>query len=165
MLMRIAVTAPLAAALLASLAGAGNLNPPSGPVGPTMKSLQQIEPRTPISNATTPGDAESVRRITQPGSYFLTGDILGVAGKSGIIVDTPGVVTIDLNGFAVIGVAGSIVGIDSLASTRLTIRNGEVREWTADGVRTGTLTHGVRLVGLVLRNNGQDGAELGANAS
>lgn len=49
----------------------GSLSPPGAPA-PTMKTLNQIESRTPISAATT---------ITQSGSYYLTADI-SVAGGS-----------------------------------------------------------------------------------
>ncbi|MCH8150310.1 MAG: hypothetical protein IH987_20420, partial [Planctomycetes bacterium] len=38
---------------------AGNLNPPSGPVTPTMKTLTEVEPRIAINATNTPGDASS----------------------------------------------------------------------------------------------------------
>lgn len=59
----------------AGSAEAGDLNPPAGPVSPTHKTLTEIEPRTAISMANTPGDADSLFKITQPGSYYLTGNI------------------------------------------------------------------------------------------
>lgn len=52
-----------------------------------MKTLAQVEPRTPIGPDTTPGDNDStpsLYKITQPGSYYLTGPITGVADKIGI---------------------------------------------------------------------------------
>jgi len=49
-----------------------------------MKALDQVEPRILISSTTTPGDADSVFKITQPGSYYLGQNVVGVAGKSGI---------------------------------------------------------------------------------
>src|SRR5687767_12820054 len=93
-----------ALALLAAGSGllfAGPLDPPSGPITSTHKTLTQVEPRTPISTATTPGDADSTFRITQPGSYYLTGNITGEASKKGIELILAGgsQVTIDLNGF------------------------------------------------------------------
>ncbi|HYD01608.1 MAG TPA: hypothetical protein VEB22_10315, partial [Phycisphaerales bacterium] len=48
--------------------GAGPLNPPVGPVAPTAKPIAEVEPRTAINAANTPGDADSLFRITQPGS-------------------------------------------------------------------------------------------------
>src|SRR3989304_4869431 len=69
---------------------AGDLNPPPGPITPTQ--------RTPIGANTTPGDADSLFMITQPGSYYLTGNIIGVSGKFGIEINASGV-TLDLMGF------------------------------------------------------------------
>ena len=51
-----------------------------------MKSLDQIEPRTPINSTTTPGNAGALFIISTAGSYFLTGNVTGVAGKVGIAV-------------------------------------------------------------------------------
>jgi hypothetical protein len=42
------VTALATFSVLASSVYAGDLNPPAGPVGPTMKPLSQVEPRTAI---------------------------------------------------------------------------------------------------------------------
>ena len=50
-------------------------------------------------------------KITQPGSYYLTSNVTGVAGKAGIEVTAPNV-TIDLRGFELLGVPGSLAGID-----------------------------------------------------
>jgi hypothetical protein len=63
---------------------AGPLSPPGGPVASTYKTLSEVEPRTAVSLANTPGDADSLFKITQPGSYYLTGNIVGVAGKHGV---------------------------------------------------------------------------------
>ncbi|HVZ93498.1 MAG TPA: hypothetical protein VG797_03210 [Phycisphaerales bacterium] len=64
---------------------AGPLTPPAGPVAPTTGP----EPRVAINAANTPGDADatpSMFKITQPGSYYLTGNITGTSGKAGIEV-------------------------------------------------------------------------------
>src|SRR6185436_1945782 len=102
--------ATLCGSCVSALAFGGDLNPPAGPVGPTMKPLSEIEPRIAISALTTPGDADSLFRITQPGSYYLTGNVTGVSGKSGIGIASSGV-TLDLSGFELLGVAGSANGI------------------------------------------------------
>ena len=47
--------------------GQGSLTPPGAPT-PTMKTLDQIEPRTPIDATHTPGDANALFNITQSGS-------------------------------------------------------------------------------------------------
>jgi hypothetical protein len=87
-------------------ARAGDLNPPAGPVAPTMKSLDDVEPRTAINAANTPGSANSVFRISQPGSYCLTGNVNGGAGLHGIQIESNNV-TLDLNGFALMGTAAA----------------------------------------------------------
>ncbi|MCC6323156.1 MAG: hypothetical protein IT438_17160 [Phycisphaerales bacterium] len=110
---------------------AGPLDPPGGAVSSTYKTLTEVEPRIPISLATTPGDADSLFRITSPGSYYLTGNITGVIGKHGIEI-AAGEVTIDLNGFALSGVAGmgafsGIIMSTGINQPNITIRNGTVR--------------------------------------
>lgn len=125
-----------AGALLAGsrTANAGPLTPPPGPITSTHKTLTQVEPRTPINSTNTPGDATATFRITQPGSYYLTGNITGQAAKHGIMI-TASNVTIDLNGFSLVGVPGAIYGIfvDS-THNNLTIRNGIVSQWPQGGI-------------------------------
>ena len=111
----------------------GPLIPPGAPA-PTMKSLDQVEARTIINAANTPGDLANQFIISQPGSYFLTGNITGVSGKSAISV-TASNVTIDLNGFSLNGVAGSLYGIRVPAPVnKLTVRNGVVSNWGSEGL-------------------------------
>ena len=66
---------------------AGPLSPPAGAVAPTHKTLTEVEPRTPINSTTTPGDANSTFKITQPGSYYLVGNLVGSSGRHGIEID------------------------------------------------------------------------------
>jgi hypothetical protein len=71
---------------LAVAAGAGPIDPPAGPVQSTMKGLDQIEPRIAINAVNTPGDDDatpSTFKITQPGSYYLAGNLTGETGKAG----------------------------------------------------------------------------------
>jgi len=114
----------------------GSLTPPGAPA-PTFKTLAQIEPRTPIGASTTPGDASSLFKITQPGSYYLTTNLTGVAAKHGIEITASGV-TLDLVGFELAGgVTNSLDGVRvSVIVTNLAIRNGSVRNWGGDGVDT-----------------------------
>lgn len=130
-----AAVAALAALTAAMTAIGGPVDPPSGPIGPTGKTIAELEPRTAINAANTPGDATSLFRISQPGSYTLTGNLQGVAGKHGIAIAASGV-TLDLNGFDVSGVAGSLDGISVVTAgvTAVTVRNGNVRGWSGDGV-------------------------------
>jgi len=111
----------------------GSLTPPGAPA-PTMKTLDDIEPRKPIDAASTPGDATNVFRITATGSYYLTAPVTGVAAKNGISIEASDV-TIDLRGFTLSGVPGSLDGVHVVAgNTRLTVRNGTISNWGGDGV-------------------------------
>lgn len=125
--------AVLMSGLVACGAVAGPIDPPFGPVGPTMKPLDHVEPRTAIGPETTPGDADSVYRITEPGSYYLTADVLGEAGKHGIEVHASDV-TIDLMGFTVAGVSSGLDGVHGDTASNIVVRNGAVRGWGGDGV-------------------------------
>jgi hypothetical protein len=126
-----------ALAVLATRAIGGPLNPPAGAVAPSYKTLNEVEPRIPISAATTPGDADSSFRIAQPGSYYLTGNITGVVGKHGIEIAASGV-TVDLNGFDVVGAGGGgffngiAVGLGGLAN--ISVLNGSFRGWSGSGI-------------------------------
>ena len=102
-----------------------------------MKTLDQIEPRKEVNATNTPGDGSSVFRITAPGSYYLSANVTGVAGKSGVVIAADDV-SLDLNGFEVKGVAGSVSGI-LFSGTRenCLIRNGAIREWDVKGIDGG----------------------------
>ncbi len=112
-----------------SASGQGPLTPPGAP-SRTMKTLQQVEPRTEL--ATLPGDATDVIVISTPGSYYLSADLIGAAGVNGILINADNV-SIDLNGFAVIGPASgpnTFSGIvDSSGHRNLSISNGTIRGW------------------------------------
>src|SRR5687767_18893 len=114
------LTLSLAHALTLSLLAQGDLTPPGAPA-PTMKTLQQVEPRTPISSLPF--------AINQAGSYYLTTNLSGVSGQSGITIAAHNV-TIDLGGFDLAGVPGALSGIVlSGVRTNLAVRNGIIRAW------------------------------------
>ena len=115
----------------------GSLTPPGAPA-PTMKSLDQIEARTIVNAATTPGDATNLFIISQPGSYYLTANVvpfhfLGGIAKNGIGIMANNV-TLDLNGFALQGSLGNIGIYIPNAQTNLTVRNGTISDWNSYGV-------------------------------
>lgn len=137
----IACTAIASASLLgsAALLSAGPLDPPTGSVSSTYKTLSEVEPRIALSDTNTPGDADSVYRISQPGSYYLTGNVIGGAGKSGIQI-TSSEVTLDLNGYRVVGAQGSVHGIAADNASDVTVRNGSVCDWDAHGLWLSNVT-------------------------
>jgi len=106
------------------LTAQGSLVPP-GPPGLIFKTLQQVEPRTPISSLPV--------TITQPGSYYLTTNLAGIAGSHGITI-TGARVTLDLMGFELRGVAGALSGIFLNGASSPHIRNGNITGWPQDGI-------------------------------
>jgi hypothetical protein len=97
----------------------GSLTPPGAP-GPTMKSLDQIEARTPISSVPY--------TISQAGSFYLTKN-LNVTSGDAITISTSGV-TLDLNGFTISSTASSAGGTGALlgsAIQNVAILNGHIK--------------------------------------
>lgn len=150
----------LAGAGLTALVTAGPLDPPAGPITPAYKTLDQVEPRIPISLATTPGDSDSVYRITQPGSYYLTGNVQGQNAKTGIEVAASGV-TIDLSGYSMIGTPSSQAAIAlGVVVTNLVVRNGIIQGWSASGIDAFS-ANGSTYENLVLQSNTLSGLVAG----
>jgi len=115
----------------ANALGQGGLTP-AGPPAPGMKTLTQIEPRTPIQSL--PGDAINQYIISQPGSYYLTDSIAGVSGKTCIYISAPHV-TIDLNGFELAGTGGGgSAGAITGPSPSCAVSNGWIHDWPSGGI-------------------------------
>ena len=136
----------IALSTVASLAQ-GTLTPPGAPA-PVMKTLSQIEPRTLISSLPV--------TLTNGGSYYLSNNLRGVSGGSGITIATNNV-SIDLNGFALIGVPGSLKGIVTGSTlNNITVRNGAISDWGGggfDGFGAGPLRNGI-IENLTVSSNG-----------
>jgi hypothetical protein len=123
--------------LLVAPSLAGPLDPPAGPIAPTPGP----EPRIAINATNTPGDADSLFKITQPGSYYLTGNIAADSSRHGIEIAASGV-TVDLSGFDLVGIFGfgAFDGVNvSIAGARnIALRNGSIRNWGGQGIDFGT---------------------------
>lgn len=114
-------------------AAQGSLTP-SSPPGPSMLTLSQVEPRTPVDATHTPGNSTVEFAITNAGSYFFTANLFGVSGKGGIGIYTNNV-TLDLNGFSLLGASAGNVGIQAFSgTTNVIVQNGIISGWGGDGV-------------------------------
>lgn len=134
--------------MTAALFAQGSLTPPGAPA-PMMKTLQQVEPRIPISG---PGFV-----ITNAGSYYVTTNIISTSGN-GISIQTNNV-TVDLNGFMLQGPGFSAGVAVSGARTNIVVRNGTIRGWGA-GVSAAS-AEGSRFEGLHISYNGGTGLRVG----
>jgi hypothetical protein len=127
---------------------AGPLDPPAGPIEPTGKTTQEVfdkaaaaEPRIAINATNTPGDPDedpspSLFKISQPGSYYLTANIIGEASKHGIEIASDNV-TLDLNGFNVSG--AGVAALSGISDTGTAVRsvqvhNGTISGWSGSGI-------------------------------
>jgi hypothetical protein len=120
----------------------GSLTPPDGAPAPVMKSLDQIEARTPISSAPF--------TITKPGSYYLTSNLTVATGNA--ITITTNSVSLDLNGFTISSTALSATGTAislSVPLANITIQNGSILSGATNnsqGAMTGPgFAYGIRV--------------------
>jgi parallel beta-helix repeat protein len=135
--------------------GQGSLTPPGAPA-PTMKTLQQVEPRVPI--------AAVPFAISNPGSYYLTTNLQAAVGGAGIRIDASNV-TLDLNGFTLGGAVNSGHGLAVTAGvSNIVIRNGSIRNWQGAGVFAGS-TAQIRVEGVNAYGNGEHGIWVGDGSS
>lgn len=136
----------------------GPLTPPGAPA-PTMKTLDQVEARIPISAVPF--------TINSSGSYYLTSNLITAPGQTAITVNT-GNVTIDLNGFQLLGSGGATAhGVRLVTGvTGVTIRHGIVRGFSGDGVsaESANCTE-MRVEYVTATSNGARGIVLGDTGS
>jgi hypothetical protein len=115
-------------AMPAALVAQGTLEPP-GPPAPVMKTLQEVEPRTPITSA---------GMISVPGSYYLANDI------SGLIQIGSSNVELDLNGFTIRPGDNGALWIAGVTQVR--IHNGSIVDTDTE--------NGVAVDGVNINNSG-----------
>jgi parallel beta-helix repeat protein len=156
----------------------GSLTPPpsalsAGVPAPSMITLQQIEPRTPISVPVLP--ATYPITISISGSYYL---ITNLSVTSGDAIDiTANDVTLDLNGFTIsssfssAGGSGAAINLaNSSGNADVTIVNGHISgPNSVSGFNTGIASSGnpsnIRVSGVSLAGIGGDGIDLATGSS
>ena len=112
----------------------GSLTPPPGAPAPTMKSLDQVEPRTPITSVPL--------FITQSGSYYLTKSFVQNFTVLDALTIQADNVTVDFCGFtiqqtgATAAIAGVRIGATSINTPlrNAVIRNGTIAGFAAPGI-------------------------------
>lgn len=124
------------AAIATQATRAGSLNPPPGPVAPTGKSTDQLEPRIDLLNAppsaNVTSDANHQYILNNPGSYYLSAN-LTVTKSVGILIAAANV-SLDLCGFQVAGTGPNTFTGIGIGGDGAWIGNGSVS----------TLQYGVR---------------------
>lgn len=159
----LAAVAAVAAVIVAGSALAGPLTPPSGPVGSSMKTLDQVEPRRPIRAADIP------LVITQPGSYYLVENITMPSANTAIRISASDV-TIDLNGFTLRGPGGTPtplldgIRMESVQSG-VWIRNGMIAGFQGDGINLSVASANVRISDVCVTGCGWYGVRVGGIAA
>jgi len=110
-------------------------------------------------------------KITKPGSYQLTSDITVPNANTTAILVQANNVTIDMNGFAILGPTvcsgapvtscvptGTGIGIDASNSNNVRVSNGTISGMGNYGVHTGTSSDGGAIVqNILVSNNGGTG--------
>lgn len=134
---------------------AGDLNPSAPPTEGTMKPLDEVEPRIPISSVPF--------IIADKGSYYLTRNLSSEGTAITVSADD---VTIDLCGFTLTGPgSGENYGISMSLRKNIEIRNGTIRDFGLDGIRERFVeSYNHRIIGIRSVNNGRHGIYLPGNS-
>jgi hypothetical protein len=128
-----------------------------------------------MAGGVTPGDAPGFPvTISQPGSYVLSGILTVPDGDTDAVVINASHVTLDLNGFAILGPTDCSGGSPCLGrgfgsgivvftvQFNITIRNGTIQGMGLHGIHLNGDSHLVEYVHV--RSNGSNGIDIGASA-
>ncbi|MDD3604621.1 MAG: right-handed parallel beta-helix repeat-containing protein, partial [Kiritimatiellae bacterium] len=128
---------------------------PAGAPGPVMKTLDQVEARTPITSLPM--------TISAPGSYYLTAPLSITSAVRGINIESDDV-TIDLNGFSLNGTNGTTaIYVKSTIFSNIVIRNGSIEGWMSYGI-DGNAADNLMVRDVQVRKTGDAGIRLGMNS-
>lgn len=129
-------------------------------VAPTSAQWILEDARTEIGSLGGGPTAQHV--ITRPGSYVLRQNLVGVSGKSGILVMADHV-TIDLNGYRLEGGSGTVHGITDGGTgvVNVAVMNGSLVDWGQDALALSNSQFGL-IDDLVITESNQ-GMNLGSD--
>ena len=121
--------------------------------------------RTNAGGVTTGDNPGFPVSINTSGSYRLTSDLTVPAGSDGIVMNADDV-TLDLNGFNIVGAGGGISdGISMSNRKNVEIRNGTIRGFSRNGIFTNTGTVYIRVFGVRAIGNVGYGIDLEGQAN
>jgi uncharacterized Zn-binding protein involved in type VI secretion len=153
----ICVIAALLQVLIPMAANADYLDPagPPGSAVTQMRTLNEVEPHAVIGSLPV--------SITNSGSYIMTGNLVATNSTYGIVISTNDV-TINLNGFSLVGTTNSHNGIAVSGSRQhIYIKNGTIRDWGGYAVSALTAVNS-RYEDLLVSSNGYQDSVSAFNA-
>ncbi|OGV40590.1 MAG: hypothetical protein A2X46_19015 [Lentisphaerae bacterium GWF2_57_35] len=132
----------------------GPIVPTNGP-GLSMKTLDQVEARIPISSIPTV--------LNQPGSYYFTGSLSMTSAAHGIQISADQV-TVDLNGYSLFGTTNATRSGIFVSGLRknIVVKNGALAGWGWDGVDIYNSDNG-RVEAIQVKDVGLTAIRLGFN--
>jgi len=144
---------------------AGSLQPSAAPA-PTMKTLDEVEPRIAIPG----GSFDTTYTISSPGSYYLAGNRTLTANVTGIKVDANNV-TIDLMGYTLAGNGvrynncnGITINYEQSTNSgrkNVEIRNGTISNFGSSGISAPNIAiKDIRIINIRSVANKQQGMAL-----